>query len=177
LLSGCGIVPGQRMITPATIQDTGGDFSTEPSQQQTIPITDINLALLHKMNAEQTSATLPQSTLALFGKPPMYRVGPGDVLQIVVWDHPELAAALGQPTTSTRAADAIPGFLVDEHGDVQFPYAGTLHVAGKDSATIQKELYNRLSKVYQKPEVTVRVASFRNAQVYLDGELRTPGAQ
>jgi polysaccharide export outer membrane protein len=165
------------MITPATIQDTGGDFSTEPSQQQTIPITDINLSLLHKMNAEQTSATLPQSTLALFGKPPLYRVGPGDVLQIVVWDHPELAAALGQPTSSSRAADAIPGFLVDEHGDVQFPYAGTLHVAGKDSATIQKELYNRLSKVYQKPEVTVRVASFRNAQVYLDGELRTPGAQ
>jgi polysaccharide export outer membrane protein len=177
LLSGCGIVPGQRMITPATIQETGGDFSTEASQQQTIQITDINLSLLHKMNADQTSSTLPPATLALFGKPPVYRVGPGDVLQIVVWDHPELAAALGQPTQSSRAGDAIPGFLVDESGNVQFPYAGNLHVAGKDSATIQKELYNRLSKVYQKPEVTVRVASFRNAQIYLDGEVHTPGAQ
>ncbi|MFL9966766.1 polysaccharide biosynthesis/export family protein [Paraburkholderia sediminicola] len=177
LLSGCGIVPGQRMVTPATIQETGGDFSTEPQQQQTIPITDINLSLLRKMNADQTSATLSPTTLALFGKPPVYRVGPGDVLQIVVWDHPELAAALGQPTQSSRTADAIPGFMVDENGDVQFPYAGNLHVAGKDSATIQKELYNRLSKVYQKPEVTVRVASFRNAQIYVDGELRTPGAQ
>ncbi|MFL9928211.1 polysaccharide biosynthesis/export family protein [Paraburkholderia sp. RL18-103-BIB-C] len=177
LLSGCGIVPGQRMVTPATIQDTGGDFSTEPQQQQTIQITDINLALLRKMNADQTSGTLPPETLALFGKPPVYKVGPGDVLQIVVWDHPELAAALGQPTQSSRAADAIPGFMVDENGDVQFPYAGNLHVAGKGSAAIQKELYNRLSKVYQKPEVTVRVASFRNSQIYVDGELRTPGAQ
>jgi polysaccharide biosynthesis/export protein len=177
LFSGCGSVPGQRMITPAAIQDTGGDYSTEPSAQQQIPITDINLALLRKMKAEQTSAALPPQTLALFGKPTAYKVGPGDVLQIVVWDHPELAAALGQPAQNTKPTDAAPGFLIDENGDVQFPYAGTLHVAGKDVASIQRELHKRLSNVYQKPEVTVRVASFRNAQVYVDGEVRTPGAQ
>ncbi|CAE6811079.1 hypothetical protein R70006_05756 [Paraburkholderia domus] len=177
LLSGCGIVPGQRMITPAAIQDTGGDYSTEPSQQQQIQITDINLALLRKMNAAQTSAALSPQTLALFGKPTAYKVGPGDVLQIVVWDHPELAAALGQPAQNTKTTDAAPGFLIDESGDIQFPYAGNLHVAGKDVASIQKELHKRLSNVYQKPEVTVRVASFRNAQVYVDGEVRTPGAQ
>jgi polysaccharide export outer membrane protein len=165
------------MITPATIQDTGGDFSTEAAQQKEIPITDINLSLLRKMNAEQKASELPTQTLGLFGKPSPYRVGPGDVLQIVVWDHPELAAALGQPVQNTRTGDAIPGFLIDEHGDVQFPYAGTLHVAGKDVATIQKELHSRLSKVYQKPEVTVRVASFRASQIYIDGEVHTPGAQ
>jgi polysaccharide biosynthesis/export protein len=177
LLAGCSVVPGQRMITPATVQDTGGDFSTEPSQQQSIPITDINLALVRKLNADQAAMTVPQSTLSLFNdKPPVYKVGPGDVLQIVVWDHPELAAALGQPTQSTRASDATPGFLIDDAGNVQFPYAGTLHVEGKDAATIQKELYSRLSKVYQKPEVTVRVASFRQSQVFVDGEVHTPGA-
>ncbi|RKT26188.1 polysaccharide export outer membrane protein [Paraburkholderia sp. RAU2J] len=177
LLSGCGIAPGQRMITPAAIQDTGGEFSTEAAQQKQIPITDINLALLRKINADQTSAALPSQTLGLFGKPPIYRVGPGDVLQIVVWDHPELAAALGQPNQSSRSADAIPGFMIDENGDIQFPYAGNVHVSGKDVSTIQRELHARLSKVYQKPEVTVRVASFRNSQVYVDGEVRTPGAQ
>ncbi|MFM0559367.1 polysaccharide biosynthesis/export family protein [Paraburkholderia sediminicola] len=177
LLSGCGIVPGQQMITPAAVQDTGGDFSTEASQQQQIPITDINLALLRKMNATHTAAVLPPQTTALFGKPTAYKVGPGDVLQIVVWDHPELAAALGQPAQNAKTSDAAPGFLIDENGDVQFPYAGTVHVAGKDVGTIQKELHKRLSNVYQKPEVTVRVASFRNAQVYVDGEVRTPGAQ
>jgi polysaccharide export outer membrane protein len=165
------------MITPAAIQDTGGDYSTEPSQQQQIPITDINLALLRQMRTAQTSAALPPQTLGLFGKPTAYKVGPGDVLQIVVWDHPELAAALGQPAQNTKPTDAAPGFLIDENGDIQFPYAGNLHVAGKDVASIQKELHKRLSNVYQKPEVTVRVASFRNAQVYVDGEVRTPGAQ
>ena len=94
LLSGCGIAPGQRMITPAAIQDTGGDFSTEASQQKEIPITDINLSLVRKMNADNASAAVPATTLGLFGKPVAYKAGPGDVLQIVVWDHPELAAAL-----------------------------------------------------------------------------------
>ena len=177
LLSGCGIAPGQRMITPATIQDTGGDYSTEASQQQQIPIADINLALLRKMNAAQRSAALTPQTAALFGKPTAYKVAPGDVLQIVVWDHPELAAALGQPAQNTKTSDAAAGFVIDESGDVQFPYAGNVHVAGKDVVAIQKELHRRLSVVYQKPEVTVRVASFRAAQVYVDGEVHTPGTQ
>lgn len=177
LLSGCGIAPGQRMVTPATIQDTGGDYSTEPQSQQQIPITDINLSMLRKMNQAQMTEPLTPEIVALFGKPTIYKVGPGDVLQIVVWDHPELAAALGQPAQNGKVTDAAPGFLIDESGDVQFPYAGTVHVAGKDVAGIQKELYRRLSTVYQKPEVTVRVASFRASQVYVDGEVRTPGAQ
>lgn len=177
LLSACSLAPGQRMITPAALQDTGGDYSTEAAQQVQIPITDINLALLRKMNAATTSAALTPQTTALFGKPAAYKVGPGDVLQIVVWDHPELAAALGQPAQNQKTSDAAPGFLIDESGNVQFPYAGTVHVAGKDVATIQRELHSRLSKVYQKPEVTVRVASFRAAQVYVDGEVRLPGAQ
>jgi len=177
LLSACSLAPGQRMITPAAVQDTGGEYSTEAAQQVQIPITDINLSLLRKMNAARTATAVTPETAALFGKPPAYKVGPGDVLQIVVWDHPELAAALGQPAANAKLSDAAPGFLIDENGDVQFPYAGTVHVAGKDVATIQKDLHRKLSVVYQKPEVTVRVASFRAAQVYVDGEVRLPGAQ
>ncbi len=177
LLSACSMVTGQRMVTPPSLPETGGEYSTEAEQQVPIQITDINLALLRKMKADQTSAPLTPQTLALFGKPTAYRVGPGDVLQIVVWDHPELAAALGQPAQNPRTSDAAAGFLVDENGDVQFPYAGTVHVAGRDVAAIQRDLHKKLSTVYQKPEVTVRVASFRASQVYIDGEVRTPGVQ
>ncbi len=45
------------------LQETGGDFSTEPSQQQTIPITDIYLSLARKMRADQPTAPLPPATL------------------------------------------------------------------------------------------------------------------
>src|SRR5689334_21973368 len=87
LLDGCGSVPGQRMVVPAAVQDTGGEFSTDAAQQKQIPITDINLALVKKLKADEDGMTLPQDISGLFGKPAPYRVGPGDVLQIVVWDH------------------------------------------------------------------------------------------
>jgi polysaccharide export outer membrane protein len=174
LLSACGLSPGQRMITPAALPDTGGEYSTEAEQQIQIPITDINLSLVRKMKGQTTD--LSQQTVGLFSnKPPVYKIGPGDVMQITVWDHPELAAALGQPQASGNKNDPGLGFLVDADGNIQFPYAGTLHVGGKDATTVQKELYKKLSVVYSKPEVTVRVSSFRSSQVYVDGEVHAPG--
>ncbi|PMS11658.1 sugar ABC transporter substrate-binding protein [Trinickia caryophylli] len=165
------------MVTPPTVDETGGEYSTEPQQKVQVPITDINLALLRQMNAKTAQHTLAPDVAALFGKPSAYTVGPGDVLQITVWDHPELAAALGQPAQTTRDADAAPGFVVDEAGNIQFPYAGTLHVAGDNVDTVKRKIVGRISKVYKSPEVTVRVASYRASQVYVDGEVGKPGAQ
>jgi polysaccharide export outer membrane protein len=177
LLSACQLIPGQRMITPPTVVETGGEYSKEPTRQIEVPITDINLALIRQMRASSTAQPVSTQTLGLFGKPSAYKVGPGDVLQITVWDHPELAAALGQPLATGKTSDAAPGFLVDYQGNVQFPYAGTFHVAGDDVDQIQRKIVNRISKVYKNPEVTVRVASFRALQVYVDGEVKTPGGQ
>lgn len=174
-LSACSVVPGQRMVTPPTVDQTGGEYSADPKQQVQVPITDINLNLIRQMNAQATQQLLPAQTQSLFAKPSPYRLGAGDVLQITVWDHPELAAALGQPNQTTRTADAAPGFVVDENGNVQFPYAGTLHVAGDSVEQVQRKIVSRISKVYKNPEVTVRVASFRASQVYIDGDVKTPG--
>jgi polysaccharide biosynthesis/export protein len=177
-LPACSIVPGQRMVTPPTLDQSGGEYSTEPQQKVDVPITDINLNLLRQMNTQMSQQAVATQTQSLFGKPAPYRVGPGDVLQIVVWDHPELAAALGATAAATtRTSDAPPGFVVDEAGNVQFPYAGTLHVAGDSVDQVQRKIVSRISKVYRNPEVTVRVASFRASQVYIDGDVHAPGAQ
>ena len=174
LLSACSIVPGQRMVSPPTLPETGGEYSSDPEQNVQIPVTDINLKLVRDMKGQTTE--LNQQIAGLFStKPPAYKLGPGDVLQITVWDHPELAAALGQPAQTVNKGDPGLGFLVDADGNIQFPYAGTIHVGGKDATTVQKELYRKLSNVYSKPEVTVRVSSFRSSQVYVDGEVHAPG--
>lgn len=176
VLSACSIVPGQRMVTPPTVAETGGEYSSEPARNVQVPITDINLKLIRSMNDQAAQHPISDRTAALFGTPTPYRVGPGDVLQITVWDHPELAAALGQPTPSTRTDDAAPGFVVDEQGNVQFPYAGTVHVAGDSVAQIQRKIVSRISKVFKGPEVTVRVASFRATEVFIDGDVAKPGS-
>jgi polysaccharide export outer membrane protein len=177
LFAGCGLAPGMRMQTPATLVETSNDAG-DPASEVNIPITPIDLSLVRKMRAEQPASTGPDPLASLFGTSGAYTLGTGDVLQITVWDHPELVAALGQPNPNTRPSDAAPGFVVDADGNLQFPYVTKpLHVAGKTAEQVQRELYKELSKVFVKPQLTVRVSSFRSSQVYIDGEVRTPGSQ
>ncbi len=174
-LSACSAAPGMRMVTPATLPQTSAQ-NGDPVTQVEVPMTTIDLELIRRMRAA-TSQDHALDKLDLFGKPGPYQLGAGDVLQITVWDHPELAAALGQPVQPQRPVDAASGFLVDESGNIQFPYVGDVHVAGDTVDQAQRKIYQRLSTVFMKPQLTVRVASFRAAQVYIDGEVRAPGAQ
>jgi polysaccharide export outer membrane protein len=177
MLSACGLAPGQHMITPAALPVTSADNGDVTSDMQ-IPIKQIDLTLIRQIRTEQKNNATAQGQLNLFAKPSGYKLGSGDVLQIVVWDHPELAAALGQPAQNNKPSDAAPGFVVDSEGNIQFPYVThAIHAAGKTAEQVQREIYTDLSKVFVKPQVTVRVASFRASQVYVDGDVRAPGAQ
>ena len=176
LFAGCAAAPGMHFDQPAQLPETSNDQG-DPATTMNIPITPIDLSLVKKMKAAQPAVTSDPNS-SLYGKAGPYKLGVGDVLQITVWDHPELVAALGQPAQQTRTADAAPGFVVDADGNLQFPYVNRpLHVAGKTESQVQRELYQELSKVFVKPQVTVRVASFRASQVYIDGDVRTPGSQ
>jgi polysaccharide export outer membrane protein len=177
LSSACSLAPGQHMDMPPTLPATTADNGDVTSDMQ-IPVKQIDLALIREIRADQKNDAKAQSQLNLFAKPAGYKLGSGDVLQITVWDHPELAAAVGQPAQNTKTSDAAPGFVVNSEGNIQFPYIDKpIHAAGKRVEEVQREIYTELSKVFVKPQVTVRVASFRAAQVYVDGDVRTPGAQ
>lgn len=177
LLSACAFAPGQHMAEPAALPVTTADNGDVTSDMK-VAVKQIDLTLINQIHTEQKH--LPASSIPsnLLGRPSAYKLGPGDVLQITVWDHPEFAAAVGQPTQNTKLSDAAPGFVVDSDGNVQFPYVTRpIHAAGKTAAQIQRELDAELRKVFVKPQVTVRVASFRAEQVYVDGEVRAPGSQ
>ena len=176
LFAGCGLAPGMRMQTPATLVETSNDAG-DPATEVNIPITPIDLSLVRKMRAQQP-ADGPDPLASLFGTPAAYKLGVGDVLQITVWDHPELAAAFGQPNPNTRTSDAAPGFIVDADGNLRsrmwtIRSMQRARPPKKCSVSFTREL----SKVFVKPQLTVRVASFRATQVYIDGEVRAPGSQ
>lgn len=174
VLSACAVAPGMRMITPATLPLTSGTPGA-PSTEVQIPITDINIALTEKMR-EADAQTNALQLRELMSQPQPYTLGVGDVLQITVWDHPELMAALGAQTqTNNRPYDPTQGFVIDSNGNVQVPYAGNVHVAGLRVDQSQQVVYAALSKVFVRPQVTVRVTSFRAKQVYVDGEVHAPG--
>ena len=175
-LSACATVPGQHMSSTSLPVTTSADGTV--TSDMNVPVKQIDLTQIEQIRTEQKAVRAPSLPQNLFAKPDVYRLGPGDVLQITVWDHPDFATAAGQPAQNTKPADAAPGFVVDNNGNVQFPYVQRpVRAAGKTVAQIQQEIRSELAKVFVKPQVTVRVASFRATQVYIDGEVRNPGAQ
>jgi polysaccharide export outer membrane protein len=123
----------------------------------------------------------------MVSNPAPYAIGSGDVLSIVVWDHPELAgggmtaavaAADANGTNSSAVANTVqPGFVVDHQGRIQFPFAGLLHVEGLTEEAARALLTNKLARYIANPNITLRVQSYRSKRVYIDGEVKQPGLQ
>nr|WP_230943264.1 polysaccharide biosynthesis/export family protein [Burkholderia cepacia] len=173
--AGCAFAPGMKMPATASLPVSNGDART-PAATLPVPIAEIDATLIRALKADARGAAANQAA-ALTGRADAYTLGAGDVLQITVWDHPELALAQGQQQqTNARPADPPQGFVIDEAGNVQVPYAGNVPVAGLTVDGARQAISAALARYFVTPKVTVRVASFRAKQIHVDGEVRTPGA-
>ncbi|MFM0186653.1 polysaccharide biosynthesis/export family protein [Paraburkholderia nemoris] len=174
-LAACGVAPGmqmQRDIKNRAVTESTTDDGGAPQ----VSLTEINAAVI-AAQTDLENGSFEANLRDLASNPSAYLVGPADVLQITVWDHPELAQAQGSvPAATPRAADAPQGTIVDEDGFIQFPYAGYIKVAGLGTAAIQARVEKALSQYFKSPQVTVRIASFRSKQILIDGEVHTPGS-
>ncbi|WP_237172963.1 polysaccharide biosynthesis/export family protein [Paracandidimonas lactea] len=140
------------------------------------PITAELIATQKTALDEEVSAEVRQ----LFGKPKTYRIGPGDIVNIVVWGHPELAmtpATSNRSTGSSSQADVGNGYNVNADGTVQYPFIGAVQLAGLTESEARAKLTRLLSKYVQNPQITVRVQAYRHLRIYVDGEVRAPGLQ
>lgn len=114
-----------------------------------------------------------------------YRIGLQDILTVIVWNHPELTIPSMQTTsenvniyTQMNQANNNPaGILVDRRGQIFFPLAGKISVAGLTVDQIRKRITRRLVRYIRNPQVSVRVSAFRSKPIYLLGEVVRPGTQ
>jgi polysaccharide export outer membrane protein len=119
-------------------------------------------ALALAADASKQSAltgTAPASTPPPFAGD--YRVGPGDLLRVNVFDHPELAADL----------------RVSQSGNLTFPLLGQLAVAGKSPHDIESALVQGLSNggFVREPQVSVLVIDYQSQKISVMGQVTRPG--
>jgi len=97
------------------------------------------------------------------GSGPLYEIGPGDNLQIFVWENPELSVT-------------VP---VRPDGRINTPLVEDLQAAGRAPTELARDLERSLSKYVRNPVVTVIVSGFvgqPDAQIRVVGEATEPQA-
>jgi polysaccharide export outer membrane protein len=89
-----------------------------------------------------------------------YRIGAGDLLEVKVFQAPELSG-------ETR---------VDNNGNVSLPLIGDIYVKGLTKNQLEQKIQNLLSKnLLQNPQVTIFVKEFTSQRVTIEGSVAKPG--
>lgn len=97
-----------------------------------------------------------------------YRIGPLDMVQVVVWEHPELTSPMGQYQPA--------GQRVTTDGTLFYPYAGVIQAAGLTAQELRTEITKRLSdKILNDPQVDVRVTGYNSLKAFVSGAVNKPG--
>jgi polysaccharide export outer membrane protein len=141
----------------------------EVDPDNVISVQSITFDLLAQMEVDRASQ-VKEVAEEFSVEPQSYIVGIGDVLQIIVWDHPELTIPAGQ----FRDAETS-GQLVGEDGYLYYPYVGMIKAAGMNIASLRDVLTDSLSAYIQNPQLDVRVVGFRSQRVNVAGEVESPG--
>ena len=111
-----------------------------------------------------TSGTTTPAATATSARPwydQDYRLGPGDKLRVEVYGQPQLSQSL----------------QVRPDGKITLPLVGDTLAAGKTSLQVRDELTQSLKDYVNNPVVTVIVQEATSAQIYVIGEVGTPGPQ
>jgi polysaccharide export outer membrane protein len=88
-----------------------------------------------------------------------YRIGPEDVLEVVVWKNVDLSKTV----------------TVRPDGMITLPLIGELRAGGRTADEVREEIKSRLDRFKEVPQVSVTVVDVRSYNLYVLGEVRTPG--
>lgn len=162
-LQGCTLVPGTHIST--------SNFSHQTSDDDLgVDLVPITSALIREMKAQNSSAVVQfdislQQQISQY----IYQVGVGDVLNITVWDHPELTIPAGQ----FRSAGET-GNVVHPDGTIFYPYIGKVAVEGKHVTQIRSLITQKLGEYIEAPQIDVSVAAYRSQKVFVSGAVMQP---
>jgi len=147
------------------------NVAPEETVIQVVDVTDaVTRELLARQKRSLFSETLGDKAAA------GYVVGPGDVLEVFIWEAPP--ATLFGPTVldprssiATARVTALPEQMVSADGTINVPFAGAVLAALKTPEQIEADIVNRLNRKANQPQVMVRVVRNATSIVTVVGEV------
>lgn len=88
-----------------------------------------------------------------------YRMGPGDVVNVEVWNRPRLSG----------------DHVVGPYGLITLPILGVFKIGESNRKEAAKEISKLYAKYYDNPVVTVGIKKYMNNKVYVLGRVENPG--
>jgi polysaccharide biosynthesis/export protein len=167
-MCGCaGFLPG---IGPSRSQI---ETSKPPPNAAAIQVIDVDDALTRRLLAQRTSRLFSET---LGNKRILSRtVGPGDVLEVSIWEAAPATlfstAPLNGNTIATSRPTTLPEQPIDDDGFIMVPFAGRVPAAGKTLPGIEEEIVRRLRSKANQPEVLVRMTRNLSSNATVVGEV------
>lgn len=142
-----------------------------------IKVVELTEPVARRVMAGQQRASLAEA----LGDAPLRGtlVGPGDVLDIAIWEAPP-AALFGTSAVDSRLSTGMPAVaksadipqqMIDGDGRITVPFVGSVSVVGRTPRDIAREIAARLSGKANDPQVIVRIAQNQAAQVTVVGDV------
>jgi len=116
------------------------------------------------LHVEVVSTDLPPQVME-------YRIGPNDVLNIVVLDHEEFSSPRARDYTG-----GVLGTVVRKDGQVHIPMVGPVPAAGLTLEEFQEMLREHLGRFVKTPHLSVDILRYESQKFYVLGEVNRPGA-
>jgi len=106
-------------------------------------------------------------------------IGPGDVLEVTIWEAPPgtlfsstvIDVTSGASSPSTARGTTIPEQIVSDDGTITIPFAGQVRAAGRTLRQIGTAISRQLQGKAHEPQVLVRLVRNTTANVTVVGEV------
>ncbi|WP_312284136.1 polysaccharide biosynthesis/export family protein [Candidatus Igneacidithiobacillus taiwanensis] len=130
-----------------------------------IQLVNVNYALAHEIKDRIEKPKLNHLQYFTNPNPQLYTVGPGDTLQVYIWEAPPAmlfatsTGSTGVGAGSGSIMTAIPAQMVGSNGEITVPFAGPIPCAGKTLDEIAAEIRTRLKNMAHDPQVVVHLVN------------------
>lgn len=147
------------------------------------PDLPFRVVTIDSMAALPAAETSPLPDIVSLAPPPTDLVGPGDVLDIAIYEAGValfggagagpggMAPGLDPAAQATR----LPSVRVDDEGAIRLPFAGKLRAMGHTTAELQTMIRAALRGMSQDPQVMVSIQQSITNSVIMGGEVARPG--